>query len=82
MCDSRHRSNVVQSLTDHPSELLRRDVFGVEPGNQISEEREEHWRSRLQSLEEWVCLLLIKNQELRMSLLNAGIKHQYGEIDQ
>jgi hypothetical protein len=82
MCDSRQRSNVVQSLVDHPSELLRSDAFGVEPGNQLSEEREKHWRCRLQSLEEWICLLLIKNQELRMSLQNAGINHRFGEFDQ
>jgi 23S rRNA G2069 N7-methylase RlmK/C1962 C5-methylase RlmI len=32
------------------------------------EKREATWNRRLRSLEEWVCELLIKNQELRMSL--------------
>ena len=34
------------------------------------DDREEIWNRRLRSLEEWVCVLLIKNQELRMSLRN------------
>ncbi len=34
------------------------------------DDREERWNRRLRSLEEWVCVLLIKNQELRMSLRN------------
>jgi len=29
------------------------------------DDREEIWNRRLRSLEEWVCVLLIKNQELR-----------------
>jgi len=37
-----------------------------EPGN----DQEQTWKRRLRSLEEWVCELLIKNQELRMSLPN------------
>jgi hypothetical protein len=49
---------------------------------QPSDEREEMGRQSLHSLREWICELLIKNQELRMSLLNLTINHQSGEADQ
>ena len=49
-----------------------------EPG----QEREEDWRRSLHSLQKCICELLIKNQELRMSLLNSATKHQSGEADQ
>jgi hypothetical protein len=46
------------------------------------DDREEIWNRRLRSLEEWVCVLLIKNQELRMSLRNdiANSKPSEGEL--
>jgi hypothetical protein len=31
-------------------------------------EREEEWQQRLCSLQEWICHLLIRNQQLRMAL--------------
>ena len=38
-----------------------------EPGDQ-----REDWRQRLHNLQECICELLIRNQELRMSLLDSG----------
>ena len=35
---------------------------------------QEEWRIRLQNLHEWICLLLIKNQQLRMELIEAKSK--------
>jgi hypothetical protein len=32
---------------------------------------EEEWESRIRSLEQWICKLLIKNEQLRMSLALA-----------
>jgi hypothetical protein len=49
---------------------------------QRGDEGEEMGRQSLHSLREWICELLIKNQELRMSLLNLTINHQSGEADQ
>ncbi len=33
---------------------------------------EEEWQSRLRTLEQWICKLLIKNEQLRMSLASAA----------
>jgi len=30
---------------------------------------QEEWQARLQGLQEWICELLIKNQQLRMALM-------------
>ena len=41
----------------------------------------ERWRTRLQGLQDWICELLIKNQQLRMSLESAKARErgdQYG----
>ena len=55
-----------------------RQTDAEEPG----QEREEDWHRILHSLQKCICELLIKNQELRMSLLNSATKHQSGEADQ
>jgi len=34
----------------------------------------EEWQNRLRSLQDWVCQLLIKNQQLRMALMEAQAK--------
>ena len=47
-----------------------------------SQEREEDWRRSLQSLQECICELLIRNQELRMSLLDSASSHESVEADQ
>lgn len=45
-------------------------------------EEQEEWRRGLHGLQEWICELLIQNQELRMSLRNSGTNHQFEEFDQ
>jgi len=35
------------------------------------EDLREEWQSRLRSLQDWICQLLIKNQQLRMALSEA-----------
>lgn len=84
----RHQPSSAEASSARPSysssaAQLRTDA--VELTMQCEEpfdERENNWRCRLHCLEEWICLLLIKNQELRMSLLNSGTNHQFGEFDQ
>jgi hypothetical protein len=39
-----------------------------QPNQQANRELEEEWQDRLRSLQRWICELLIKNQQLRMSL--------------
>jgi hypothetical protein len=53
----------VQPLTDPFDAELQHD----KPG----QEGEEEWQQRLCNLQEWICHLLIKNQQLRMSLDSA-----------
>jgi hypothetical protein len=50
----------VQRLTGAPVEGLRHE----QPGQGL----EEEWQDRLRSLQQLICELLIKNQQLRMSL--------------
>jgi hypothetical protein len=50
----------VQPLTDRFDAELQHDTPG--------QEQEEEWQQRLCNLHEWICHLLIKNQQLRMSL--------------
>ena len=38
-------------------------------GNPAAEDSQEEWQTRLQSLEQWICELLIKNQQLRWALM-------------
>jgi len=43
--------------------------------------REEEWQERLRCAQQWICELLIKNQQLRMSLESAKARErgdQYG----
>ena len=37
--------------------------------NPAAEGSQEEWQTRLRSLEQWICELLIKNQQLRWSLM-------------
>jgi len=50
------RRGAVADLTDLLPDLL---VDGLQ----------EEWQARLQGLQEWICELLIKNQQLRMALM-------------
>ena len=38
-------------------------------GNPAAEGSQEEWQTRLRSLEQWICELLIKNQQLRWALM-------------
>jgi hypothetical protein len=37
--------------------------------NLAAEDSQEEWQTRLRSLEQWICELLIKNQQLRWALM-------------
>lgn len=50
---------------------LRKTFDGGLRHEQPGQTREEEWQQRLQSLQEWICELLIQNQQLRMSLLES-----------
>jgi hypothetical protein len=52
-------------------------AFDAEPqDDQPDHGREEAWEQRLRSLQEWICELLIKNQQLRMLLLASSTNRQ------
>ncbi len=71
MCVRQNRDSLVPSQTETDSAMYEVDPFKPEQqDDEQGEKREETWNRRLRSLEEFVCELLIKNQELRMSLLN------------
>ena len=38
--------------------------------------REEEWQERLRCAQQWICDLLIKNQQLRMSLESARARER------
>jgi hypothetical protein len=38
--------------------------------------REEEWQERLKCAQQWICDLLIKNQQLRMSLESARARER------
>ena len=71
MCVRQDRDSLAPSQTETASAMFEVDPFKSEQqGDEQGEKREETWNRRLRSLEEWICELLIKNQELRMSLRN------------
>jgi hypothetical protein len=37
--------------------------------NPEAEDSQQEWQTRLRSLEQWICELLIKNQQLRWALM-------------
>ena len=83
MCDRQHR----ESLAPPPNctASAQRQTDFVEPRMQYEEpgqEREEDRRRRLHSLQECICELLIRNQELRMLLLDSVTNGQIPVADQ
>jgi len=83
MCDREHRE--CQVPLHGCTASAQRQTDAVEARMQYEEpgrEQQEELRRSLHSLEEWVCDLLIRNQELRMSLLASASNHQSGEADQ
>jgi len=82
MYDRQHRES--ESLLPCCTASAQRQTDALEPRMQYEEpgqEREE-WRQSLHSLRGWICELLIKNQELRMSLLDSAANHESVEADQ
>lgn len=83
MCDCQHRES-----HDQPSDCTdpaKRHADGCGAGlqyEQLGEEREELAAQCVRTLQEWICELLIRNQELRMSLLDLTTNRQSREIDQ
>ena len=83
MRDHRQRQSLAPpqacaTSTQRQTDAVESRIRFEEPG----QEREEDWHRSLHSLQKCICELLIKNQELRMSLLNSATKHQSGEADQ
>ena len=83
MSDSQREESFPTPLSGNDSSVQpQADTFDAElrhakPG----QEREEEWRQRLCSLQEWICHLLIRNQQLRMSL-DLAVGHRCSETNQ
>jgi hypothetical protein len=57
---------------DVPVESVKRSAIAAPAGNVsnfATETPHEEWQSRLRSLQQWICELLIKNQQLRCALM-------------
>ena len=82
MCDCRHRDPFATPTAC--AALAPRQTDGVEARTQYDrpgDEREETDGQSLHSLQECICELLIRNQELRMSLLESATNYQSREPD-
>ena len=76
MCDRQDRESRAPSPACTASAQRQTDAVEARPQyEEPGEEREEEWRQSLCRLQEWICELLIKNQELRMSLLDSATIH-------
>jgi hypothetical protein len=83
MCDRPHRESHAPLSGLTASAKLRADA--LEPRmlyEELGQEREKDLRRSLHSLQEFVCELLIQNQELRMSLLDSATNLKSAEADQ
>jgi hypothetical protein len=83
MCDQQHRES--HAPLPGCTAPARRQTDGVAPTVQYKEpdqEREEDWHRSLRSLQECICELLIRNQELRMLLLDSAANCRSSEADQ
>ena len=83
MCDRQHRE--CHALLPGCTTSAQPQSDAVEARMQYKEaeqERENDLRRSLISLQEFVCELLIQNQELRMSLLASASNHESGVADQ
>ena len=78
MCDRQHQEPFADSLPGIDSPLQPLTV-AVDTGSQNdppSQEREEEWQRLVLSLQGWIAELLIRNQQLRMSLLDSAANPQ------
>ena len=78
MSDRQHQEPFADSLPgiDSPLQPLTVAVNAGSQNDLSSQEREEEWQRRVLSLQEWVAELLIRNQQLRMLLLDSAINPQ------
>ena len=77
-----HESHAPLSGCTAPAQ---RQTDGVEPRMQYEgpgQEQEEDLRRSVHSLQECICELLIRNQQLRISLLDSATNHKSAEPDQ
>jgi hypothetical protein len=83
MCAPEHLKSLAPSSACIASAQHQTDAAGPRMQYEdLGQEREEEWRRSLHSLQKCICELLIRNQELRMSLLDSATKHQSREADQ
>ena len=76
--DRPHQNSFGPSLadTDSPAQPLTVAVDSGLQNDPPGQGREEEWQQRLRRLQELVAELLIRNQQLRMSLLDSATNHQ------
>jgi len=74
MCNSQRQKSFAALLpgTDSPVQRLTVAFDAGWQDDLPSREREEEWQRRVNSLQEWIAELLIRNQQLRMSLLDSA----------
>jgi hypothetical protein len=83
MCDCQHRESHAQPSACIDSAKRHAGGFKAElQYEQPGEEQEELAALCVRNLQEWICELLIRNQELRMSLLDLTTNRQSRETDQ
>ena len=83
MCDRQYRES--HAPLPKCTASAQRQTGAVEPRMQFegpAQEREEYWRRSLHSLQECISELLIRNQELRMSLLDSATNRKSAKTDQ
>lgn len=80
MCDHQNRESPLRAY-DSSSQSQADSAVAALRQEQSCGDQEEEWRRSVSSLREWICELLIENQELRMSLLNTGTDYQSQEAD-
>jgi hypothetical protein len=61
-------------LQADPLLSISRPVIAGYSAEMSIEDLHEEWQTRLRSMQEWICQLLIKNQQLRMALMEAQAK--------
>jgi hypothetical protein len=78
MSDRQHQEPFADSLPgiDSPLRPLTVAVNAESQNDLPSQEREEEWQRLVLSLQEWIAELLIRNQQLRMSLLASATNPQ------
>ena len=83
MCDRQHRDSHIPLHGCAASAFRQTDTDALRmQSEEPCEEQEEGWRHRVHNLQECICDLLIRNQELRMSLLELASKCKSAETGQ